>query len=121
MRFRWYLLFLLWSFRWWFLYRSLETGKDRTEQYGYFGCTQYFHCVSVQPFNTFFPGFWYARGLEPHVYYEASAVIIAFVLTGKLMEERAKGNTSTAIRKLMGMQPKVARVLRKWSRRGDSD
>ena len=63
-------------------------------------------------FNTFFPEFWYARGLEPHVYYEASAVIIAFVLTGKLMEERAKGNTSTAIRKLMGMQPKAARVLR---------
>ena len=63
-------------------------------------------------FNTFFPEFWYDRGLEPHVYYEASAVIIAFVLTGKLMEERAKGNTSTAIRKLMGMQPKVARVLR---------
>lgn len=63
-------------------------------------------------FNTLFPGFWYARGLEPHVYYEASAVIIAFVLTGKLMEERAKGNTSAAIRKLMGMQPQVARVLR---------
>ena len=63
-------------------------------------------------FNTFFPEFWYDRGLEPHVYYEASAVIIAFVLTGKLMEERAKGNTSAAIRKLMGMQPKIARVLR---------
>lgn len=63
-------------------------------------------------FNTFFPEFWYDRGLESHVYYEASVVIIAFVLTGKLMEERAKGNTSTAIRKLMGMQPKTARVLR---------
>lgn len=63
-------------------------------------------------FNTFFPEFWIIRGLEPHVYYEASAVIIAFVLTGKMMEERAKGNTSEAIRKLMGMQPKVARVLR---------
>lgn len=63
-------------------------------------------------FNTFFPEFWHNRGLEPHVYYEASAVIIAFVLTGKLLEERAKGNTSTAIRKLMGMQPKIARVLR---------
>lgn len=63
-------------------------------------------------FNTFFPDFWYARGLEPHVYFEASAVIIAFVLTGKMLEERAKGNTSSAIRKLMGMQPKVARVLR---------
>lgn len=63
-------------------------------------------------FNTFFPEFWYDRGLESHVYYESSVVIIAFVLTGKLMEERAKGNTSTAIRKLMGMQPKTARVLR---------
>ncbi|WP_071146371.1 heavy metal translocating P-type ATPase [Bacteroides ihuae] len=63
-------------------------------------------------FNTFFPQFWYSRGLEPHVYYEAATVIIAFVLTGKLMEERAKGNTSTAIRKLMGLQPKTARVLR---------
>ena len=63
-------------------------------------------------FNTFFPNFWYSRGLEPHVYYEATVVIIAFVLTGKLMEERAKGNTTVAIRKLMGLQPKVARVLR---------
>ena len=63
-------------------------------------------------FSTFFPEFWYSRGLEPHVYYEASVVIIAFVLTGKLMEERAKGNTTAAIKKLMGLQPKVARVLR---------
>lgn len=63
-------------------------------------------------FNTFFPEFWYVRGLEPHVYYEAAVVIIAFVLTGKLMEERAKGNTSAAIKKLMGMQPKTARVWR---------
>ena len=63
-------------------------------------------------FNTFFPEFWYNRGLEPHVYYEASVVIIAFVLTGKLMEERAKGNTSAAIKKLMGLQPKTAHVIR---------
>lgn len=63
-------------------------------------------------FNTFFPEFWYARGLEPHVYYEAATVIIAFVLLGKLMEEKAKGNTSSAIRKLMGLQPKTARVIR---------
>ena len=63
-------------------------------------------------FNTFFPEFWYSRGVEPHVYYEASVVIIAFVLTGKLLEERAKGNTSAAIKKLMGLQPKVARILR---------
>ena len=54
-------------------------------------------------FNTFYPEFWYSRGLEPHVYYEAATVIIAFVLVGKLMEEKAKGKTSTAIRKLMGL------------------
>lgn len=62
-------------------------------------------------FNTFCPDFWYSRGLEPHVYYEAAVVIIAFVLTGKYLEERAKGNTSAAIKKLMGLQPKVARIL----------
>lgn len=62
-------------------------------------------------FNTFFPGFWYKRGLEPHVYYEASTVIISFVLVGKLMEEKTKGKTSGAIRKLMGLQPQMARVL----------
>lgn len=61
-------------------------------------------------FNTFFPDFWLNRGLEPHVYYEASVVIIAFVLTGKLMEERAKSNTSKSLKRLMGMQPKTARV-----------
>ncbi|KAA6335413.1 Copper-transporting ATPase PacS [termite gut metagenome] len=63
-------------------------------------------------FNTFFPNFWHQRGVEPHVYYEAATIIIAFVLTGKLMEERTKGNTSSAIRKLMGLQPKTARVQR---------
>lgn len=63
-------------------------------------------------FNTFFPDFWYNRGLEPHVYYEAATVIIAFVLLGKLMEEKAKGNTSSAIRKLMGLQPKTARLIK---------
>ena len=61
-------------------------------------------------FNTLFPQFWYDRGLEPHVYYEAAAMIVAFVLLGKVLEERAKGSTSSAIRKLMGLQPKTARM-----------
>ena len=63
-------------------------------------------------FNILYPRFWYEQGLEPHVYYEAATVIIAFVLVGKLMEEKAKGKTSMAIRKLMGLQPKTARILR---------
>ena len=62
-------------------------------------------------FNTLCPGFWLGKGLEPHVYYEASGVIIAFVLLGKLMEERAKNSTSSAIKGLMGLQPKRARLL----------
>lgn len=62
-------------------------------------------------FNLFFPDFWLERGIEPHIYFEASSVIIAFILLGRLMEERAKRNTSAAIRKLVGLQPKTVTVL----------
>ena len=58
-------------------------------------------------FNLFFPDFWLSRGITPHVYFESSSVIIAFILLGRLLEERAKGNTSQAIKKLMGLQPKT--------------
>lgn len=63
-------------------------------------------------FNTLYPQFWISKGLEAHVYYDASGMIIAFVLTGKLLESRAKNSTSSAIRGLMGMQPKTARQLK---------
>jgi len=58
-------------------------------------------------FNTFYPEYWTNRGLEAHVYYEASSVIIALILLGRLLESRAKNKTSSAIRKLMGLQPKM--------------
>lgn len=58
-------------------------------------------------FNTLFPEFWLSRGITPHVYYEAATVIITFISLGKLLEERAKTNTSSALRKLMGLQPKT--------------
>ncbi|PVY41309.1 heavy metal translocating P-type ATPase [Pontibacter virosus] len=63
-------------------------------------------------FNTVYPEFFLSRGLEPHVYYEAVAVIIAFILLGKYLEEGAKSRSSAAIKKLMGLQPKTVRVLR---------
>lgn len=63
-------------------------------------------------FNTVFPEFWLQRGLDPHVYYEAATVIITFISLGKLLEERAKSNTSSAIKKLMGLQPKTLKVIR---------
>jgi Cu2+-exporting ATPase len=62
-------------------------------------------------FNTIYPEFWHARGLHAHVYYEAAAVVIAFISLGKLLEEKAKSNTSSAIKKLMGLQPKTVRAI----------
>ncbi|MFT2007823.1 heavy metal translocating P-type ATPase [Pontibacter sp. 13R65] len=63
-------------------------------------------------FNTVYPSFFSSRGLVPHVYYEAVAVIIAFILLGKYLEERAKGRSASAIKKLMGLQPKTVRIRR---------
>lgn len=62
-------------------------------------------------FNMLFADFWHQRGLHAHVYFEAASVVIAFILLGKLLEEKAKGNTSSAIKKLMGLQPKTVMVI----------
>ena len=62
-------------------------------------------------FNLLFPDFWLSRGIEPHIYFEAASVIIAFILLGRLLEERAKQNTSTAIKKLIGLQPKTVTII----------
>lgn len=58
------------------------------------------------------PGFFASRGLSADLYYEAVVIIIALVLLGNMLEARAKGNTASALRKLIGLQPKTARVVR---------
>ncbi len=58
-------------------------------------------------FNVLFPEFWHSRGLHAHVYFEAAGVVIALVLLGRLLEDNAKANTSSAIKKLMGLQPQT--------------
>ena len=63
-------------------------------------------------FVTLFPGVLVAQGLEPSVYYETAAVVITLVLLGRLFENRARGQTSEAIRKLMGLQARTARIVR---------
>lgn len=63
-------------------------------------------------FNTIYPDFWHKRGLHAHVYFEAAAVIVAFILLGKVLEEKAKSNTSDAIRRLIGMQARTVTVIR---------
>lgn len=67
-------------------------------------------------FNTLWPSFWLERGLEPMVYFEAAVMIISFVLLGKFLEERAKGNTTASIKKLMGLAPDTATVIRNGER-----
>ena len=62
-------------------------------------------------FNLLFPGFWLSRGIEPHLYFEAASVIIAFILLGRLMEAKAKHKTNKAIRTLMGLRPKMVTIV----------
>lgn len=62
-------------------------------------------------FNLLFEDFWHERGLQGHVYFEAAAAVIAFVLVGKLLEERAKDTTSSALKKLIGLQPKSVTIV----------
>ena len=63
-------------------------------------------------FNTFFgETVWGARGIEWHVYFDASVMIITFVLTGRCLEEKAKDGTAASIKQLMGLQPKTARLV----------
>ena len=67
---------------------------------------------ALSVFNTFWgERFWGGRGIEWHTYYDASVMIITFVLTGRLLEERAKRGTASAIRSLMGLAPKTARLV----------
>ncbi len=60
---------------------------------------------------TLFPAYLHSKGIHAHVYFEAAGIVIAFILLGKLLEEKAKGNTSSAIKKLMGFQPKTVTVV----------
>ena len=68
-------------------------------------------------FATLFPGFLSAQGLMPEVYYEAAAVVITLILLGRLFEHRARGQTSDAIRQLMQLQPREARIIREGQER----
>lgn len=62
--------------------------------------------------NLIYPEFWLSKGIEPHLYFEASAMIVTFILIGRLLEDRAKENTAESIRKLIGLQPQTALVER---------
>ncbi len=73
-------------------------------------------------FNTFWgETFWGARGIEWHTYFDASVMIITFVLTGRCLEEKAKDGTAASIKQLMGLQPKTARLVTREKVEGTDD
>ena len=73
-------------------------------------------------FNTFFgERLWGSRGMEWHTYFDASIMIITFVLTGKVLEEKAKNSTADTLRQLLGLQPKTARLAANAAPAGEGD
>ena len=90
-------------------YKSLRNGSANMDVLVAMGSSvAYFYSVAVLLAQTF----WRTDALGDHVYFETSAVIITLIVLGKLLEARAKGRTSEAIKKLIGLQPKTARVVR---------
>jgi Cu2+-exporting ATPase len=63
-------------------------------------------------FNTFYPEFFESRSIPAHVYFESAVVIVTLILCGRYLEERAKGKTSQAIRKLIGLKPEEVNIIR---------
>ncbi|WEK33743.1 MAG: heavy metal translocating P-type ATPase [Candidatus Pseudobacter hemicellulosilyticus] len=70
-------------------------------------------------FNSVYPAFWHQRGLHPHVYFETAAVIVVFIMLGKLLELRARATTSGAIKKLIGLQPDTVWLLEREAATGN--
>jgi Cu2+-exporting ATPase len=90
---------------------AINQAKHRTANMDTLVALSTFIAFVFSVFNTFFPEFWHSRGLHAHVYFEAAAVVITFISIGKLLEENAKSNTSSAIKKLIGMQVKEVSIL----------
>jgi len=71
-----------------------------------------FAAYAYSALATFAPGLFTAAGVMPHVYYDGAALIVTLIILGRLLEAKAKGKTSAAIQRLMGLRPKTARVIR---------
>ncbi len=90
---------------------AIKQAKHRTANMDTLVALSTFIAFVFSVFNTLFPEFWHQRGLHAHVYFEAAAVVITFISLGKLLEENAKSNTSSAIKKLIGLQAKTVNVF----------
>ena len=95
-----------------FFVGAYKAAKQKTSDMNTLVAVGAFSAYAYSAAATFFPHFFESAGVAPHVYYDGAAMIITLILLGRLLEARAKGKTSSAIKKLMGLKPKTARVLR---------
>lgn len=90
-----------------FFYNAWKQAKHRTANMDTLVALSTGIAYLFSVFNTVYPQFWTSKGMEAHVYFEAASVVVTFILLGRLLEHNAKANTSSAIKKLMGLQPKT--------------
>jgi P-type Cu2+ transporter len=94
-----------------FFINSWKLAKNRTANMDTLVALSTGTAYVYSVFNTVAPSFWESKGLHPHIYFEAAGVVVAFILFGKWLEERAKKATSEAISQLIELQPQMADVL----------
>lgn len=91
---------------------AYKAAKQKTSDMNTLVAVGAFSAYAYSAAATFFPHFFESAGVAPHVYYDGAAMIITLILLGRLLEARAKGKTSSAIKKLMELKPKTAHILR---------
>jgi Cu+-exporting ATPase len=91
---------------------AVKAAKQKTTDMNTLVAVGAFSAYLYSALVTFVPQFFAGAGIDPHVYFDGAAMIITLILLGRLLEARAKGKTSTAIKRLMGLKPKTARVMR---------
>jgi Cu+-exporting ATPase len=95
-----------------FFVGALKAARQKTSDMNTLVAMGAFSAYLYSALATFFPRFFSSAGIMPHVYYDGAAVIVTLILLGRLLEAGAKGRTSQAIQRLMGLKPKTARVVR---------
>jgi len=95
-----------------FFVGAVKAAKQKTTDMNTLVAVGAFSAYLYSVAATFFPGIFAAAGVAPHVYYDGAAMIITLILLGRLLEAKAKGKTSAAIKRLMELKPKTARVIR---------
>lgn len=91
---------------------AVKAAKQKTTDMNTLVAVGAFSAYLYSALVTFVPQFFAGAGIDPHVYFDGAAMIITLILLGRLLEARAKGKTSMAIKRLMGLKPKTARVMR---------